>query len=207
MSHLRRAFGEGMDTGDIASLVGRPEEEVALVGKVLARGVNCPTTSSCGRLFDAVSCLCGVRDEITYEGQAAVELEMVADRNETGFYGVEVQSDGDRLVLRTGPLLRQIVADIRNGIDRSVISARFHGWVATGLLEFARRLRDRSGIGTVALSGGCFQNEILLRRSRANLVENRFDVVINRAVPANDGGISYGQVVVAAARVADDKRS
>lgn len=205
VSHLRSAFADELKVDEIARLVGRPEKDVALVSTLLARHVNCPMTSSCGRLFDAVSSLCGVRDEITYEGQAAIELEMVAHPEETGSYPVAVEEDGESLVLRTEPLLRQIVRDLRAGTDRGVIAARFHNWLAAGLLEFARRLHRRYGIRTVALSGGCFQNEILLQRTRAHLLEEGFEVLINRVVPANDGGVSFGQAVVAAARVSDDE--
>ncbi len=204
VSHLRHAFGTELDTRDIVALVGRSEREVDLVSTLLARGVNCPVTSSCGRLFDAVSSLCRVRNEITYEGQAAIELEMVADEAEAGSYPVVVEDCDGMLILRTEQLLRQLVREIKSGVDRSVISARFHNWMAAGLVEFALRLRDRYRIGVVALSGGCFQNEILLRRARTGLLENGFKVLINRVVPANDGGISFGQAVVAAARDLDD---
>jgi hydrogenase maturation protein HypF len=205
VSHLRHAFRTEMDTRDIVAMVGRSETEVALVSTLLARGVNCPATSSCGRLFDAVSSLCRVRDEITYEGQAAIELEMVADEAEAASYPVAIEDCDGMLVLRTEQLLRGLVRDIRTGVDRSIISAKFHNWMAAGLVEFALRLRDRYRIGVVALSGGCFQNEILLRRVRTGLLENGFEVLINRVVPANDGGISFGQAVVAGARVVDDR--
>jgi hydrogenase maturation protein HypF len=204
VSHLRHAFGTELDTRDIVGLVGRPETEVDLVSTLLARGVNCPVTSSCGRLFDAVSSLCRIRGEITYEGQAAIELEMVADEAEAGSYPVVIEDRDGMLILMTGKLLRRLVGDIRTGLDRSIISAKFHNWLAAGLVELALRLRDKCGTGVVALSGGCFQNEILLRRVRAGLLENGFEVLINRVVPANDGGISFGQAVVAAARVLDD---
>jgi hydrogenase maturation protein HypF len=199
VSHLKHAFGDGIETSELAKLVRRSEKEIALISEMLGRHINTPVTSSCGRLFDAISCMCGVRDEVTYEGQAAIELEMAADEGEGGSYQTVIESEAGSLVLRTAPMLTDLLNDIRNGTARGVISARFHNWLAAGLLEFALKLRESRGIGTVALSGGCFQNEILLRRTRARLVENGFEVLINRVVPPNDGGISFGQAVVAAA--------
>jgi hydrogenase maturation protein HypF len=206
LSHLVNAFGDGLGNLDLVGLLGQGSSEIETVLSMLNRGVNCPITSSCGRLFDAVSSLCGVRDKVTYEGQAAIELEMTIDEAETGTYGVEIEECKGSLVIAAGALIRAIVEDLRAGVGRGTVGAKFHNWVVKSLVETAREVRRRNGLDIVALSGGCFQNEILLRRTYAALEAEDFKVIINRRVPANDGGISFGQVVVAAAGAVDNKQ-
>ena len=205
LSHLRNAFGETLGEVDLERLLGRDGKAIEIVLAMLERDVNCPVTSSCGRLFDAVSCLCGIRGEVSYEGQAAIELEMVADESERGLYSIAVEDMGDKVVIQTKQLLREIVADRVEGASAPTVGARFHNWLVASLCEVALRLRRRLGIGTVALSGGCFQNAILLWSLKRQLLEKDFDVMINRMVPANDGGISFGQAVVAAAVIKDNQ--
>ncbi len=187
----------------LASLLVRPSEEVRVVRQALKKRINCPVTSSCGRLFDAVSALCGVRRRVSFEGQAAIELEMVLDETETGSYGVDV-SEGDPLIIRAAPLIASVVRDLEKGVEPGRVSARFHNWLVDSLLLAALRLREKEGLATVALSGGCFQNAYLLKNLKDALSESDFDVIINKLVPANDGGISFGQVVVARALLGDD---
>lgn len=204
LSHLRNAFGEDLKKLDLPELLRQDAKPIDILLRMLDKGVNCPVTSSCGRLFDTVSCLCGVRDKVSYEGQAAIELEMAAEEGEAAPYTVAVETVDDMITITTKALIREIVDDLRNGKERGKVSARFHSWLAASLLEVAVMLRERHGTRTVALSGGCFQNEILLRLLRDRLTDRGFDVIINRQVPANDGGICFGQVVVAAATLADD---
>ncbi len=182
----------------LAALLGRPVDEVRIVRAALEKGINSPVTSSCGRLFDAVSALCGVRRSVTFEGQAAIELEMALDESEGRAYPVEIAAEAP-LVIRTAPVIAGVVRDLARGIDHGRVSARFHNWLVEALKEAARRLGRSEGLRTVALSGGCFQNAYLLDKLRAALSESGFEVIINKQVPANDGGISFGQVVVARA--------
>jgi hydrogenase maturation protein HypF len=199
LSHVANSYGDDLDTLDLEGLLARDPGELQTVLQMLKQGVNSPLTSSCGRLFDAVSSLCRVRDRVSYEGQAAIELEMIADEAETGSYPVEIQDRDDKLVILAAALIRSIVGDLLKGAPAGTVSGRFHNWVSGSLVETALKVRERHGISVVALSGGCFQNEILLKRTRSALEREGFDVVINRLVPANDGGISFGQAVVAAA--------
>ncbi len=199
LSHLHGAYDGRLDELDLEGLLRPDKEDIAIVRDMLAKGVNCPVTSSCGRLFDAVSCLCGIRNEVTYEGQAAIELEMAADRGVVESYPVDVRQEDGNLIIGTGRLIRGLVEDLRAGERPGAASARFHNWVKASLVKAAETLRQTHRISIVALSGGCFQNEILLGDLRAQLRERDFDVIINEKVPANDGGISFGQVVVAAA--------
>lgn len=201
VSHIANAYGDDTGTLDLAALLGRDQKEIRTLRSMLERNLNCPVTSSCGRLFDAVSAMCGIRDRISFEGQAAIELEMAARPGVEDAYPVRIDESGGDLVISPVPMLKEVLWDIGQGIDKGVISARFHNWVANSLVEVAVAIREKSGIGIAALSGGCFQNELLLERTRNLLRRKGFDVIINTWVPANDGGISFGQVVVAAARL------
>jgi len=169
-----------------AALAARPGwDEVSALART---GVASPLTSSVGLLFDAVAALCGLRSEITYEGQAAIELEAACDAAERGAYAF-----GPALDAR--PTVAAVVDDIARGTDAGVIAARFHNALAAAT---ARALLER-GPDTVVLSGGVFANRRLLSRTRALLVEAGVRVLVPERLPPGDGGISYGQAAVAAA--------
>ena len=163
------------------------------------RGVNSPPTSSAGRLFDAAAAVLGVRDAINYEGQAAVELEQLADPAETGAYPAALEA-GEPFRVRGADLLHGIIDDLTSGVPAPVIAARFHHGVAALIEAGCLAMRDRYGLGTVALSGGVFQNLLLLHATVSRLEARGFGVLVHSRVPCNDGGISLGQAVVAAAR-------
>ena len=163
------------------------------------RGVNSPLTSSAGRLFDAIAALLGVRDAVNYEGQAAIELEQLADPNERGAYHAAIEATVPFRV-RSTDLVRAAVADLTAGVSTPVISARFHNGMAALVEAGCLLIRDRHGLDTVALSGGVFQNLVLLERVVSILEAHGFRVLTHSRVPCNDGGISLGQAVVAAAR-------
>jgi hydrogenase maturation protein HypF len=163
------------------------------------RGINSPLTSSAGRLFDAVAAILGVRDEVNYEGQAAIELEQRVEPGETGAYRAGI-TGGDVLVASGADLIRAVAADLTAGVGAGVIAARFHNGVAALIEDCCTLLRDQTGLGTVALSGGVFQNLLLARATVDRLTAAGFTVLTHSRVPCNDGGISLGQAVVAAAR-------
>jgi hydrogenase maturation protein HypF len=162
------------------------------------RGVNAPLTSSAGRLFDAAAALLGMRDTVHYEGQAAIELEQLADVHERGAYRARVEP-GETFAVHGADLIAAIVADLRAGVAREVIAARFHGGVTALIEEGCTLLRERSGLDTVALSGGVFQNLLLLNGAVSRLKSRGFRVLVHSRVPCNDGGISLGQAVIASA--------
>ncbi|MDA3625202.1 carbamoyltransferase HypF [Saccharopolyspora sp. WRP15-2] len=165
----------------------------------LARdGHHAPPASSAGRLFDAVAAIVGVRDAINYEGQAAIELEQLAADGEPGCYPVSI-SGGPVLRVRGADLVRSVVEDLRAATPVPVIAARFHNGLAAAVVEVCVRLRQSTGIGTAALSGGVFQNVLLLRRVVEMLRRKDFRVLLHSQVPANDGGISLGQAAIAGA--------
>ncbi|MGH3774485.1 MAG: carbamoyltransferase HypF [Pseudonocardiaceae bacterium] len=179
-------------------LVRRNAQQWDAVLAMAGRGVNAPLTSSAGRLFDAVAAILGVRDSINYEGQAAVELEQRADLTEKGSYPAEV-TEGPALHLHGADLVRAVVADLRAGVPREVIATRFHHGVADAIVRVCLMLREATGVGAAALSGGVFQNVLLLERTVAGLERAGFRVLTHSRVPPNDGGISLGQVAIAAA--------
>ncbi len=178
-------------------LVRRNAEQWDAVLAMAARGVNAPLTSSAGRLFDAVAAILGVRDSINYEGQAAVELEQQADLTERGSYPAAV-TEGSALHLHGADLVHAVVADLRAGVPREVIATRFHHGVADAIVRVCLMLQEATGVGVAALSGGVFQNVLLLERTVAGLEQAGFRVLTHSRVPPNDGGISLGQVAIAA---------
>ncbi|HEY8482738.1 MAG TPA: carbamoyltransferase HypF [Spirillospora sp.] len=171
----------------------------AAICAMARRGVNAPLTSSMGRLFDAVAAVLGVRDRVRYEGQAAIELEQCAAASETTAYRACIR-DGKPFTVAGADLVDAVVADLRAGVPVPVIAARFHNGVAALIVDAAVRLRDATGLETVALSGGVFQNMFLLERAVSGLTGEGFEVLTHHRVPPNDGGISLGQAAVAIAR-------
>jgi hydrogenase maturation protein HypF len=181
-------------------VASRNEAHWANVVAMARRGINAPLTSSAGRLFDAVAALLGVRDSVNYEGQAAIELEQLADPAEPGAYRAAIAT-GDVLSIAGVDLVRAAAEDMAVGVAREKIATRFHNGVAALIADCCELLRERTGLGTVALSGGVFQN-LLLLDGVVGLLESRgFKVLTHSRVPCNDGGISLGQAVIAAARL------
>jgi hydrogenase maturation protein HypF len=199
-AHLDAAFGGGGAIPRDLAVLGRQGRRWEHVLAAARAGINAPLTSSAGRLFDAVSSLIGVRDVVTYEGQAAVELENVADPNESGTYTVSIH-DGPVAVVDVGSLVRSLVEDMQAGATVPVLAARFHNALADVVLVVCRRLRDAHGLATVALSGGVFQNALLVSRCLDRLEADGFSVLTHREVPPNDGGISLGQAAITAAQL------
>jgi len=190
--------------GDDFSLDGLPlgdikPAEIEIIKQQLKQKINSPLASSAGRLFDAVSALAGVRGEIDYEAQAAIELEMLApDKiNKAGSYPFSIEGEGGMKVVKLKELLAAVVADVINKVPVAEISLKFHYTVANIIIEMCKLIADDSKIKRVGLSGGVFQNRLLLKLATAALKREGFEVLTHRLVPANDGGISLGQAVVA----------
>ena len=196
-AYLRAAFPGGPPPG--LDVVKRNERNWAAVTSMAGKGVNAPLSSSAGRLFDAVAALLSVRDTINYEGQAAVELEQLADPGETGSYRAEVTGQGPFCIEGAG-LVRAVTGELAEGAPAPLIAARFHNGVAALIEDGCVLAREQHGLDTVALSGGVFQNVIVAERAAARLAARGFRVLTHSRVPCNDGGISLGQAVVAGAR-------
>ncbi len=200
VAHLLAALGrEGLMETDIFSQL--PRERAALFSDMIEKQVNSPLTSSLGRLFDAAAAIAGVCRRATYEGQPAIEFEAAAARGVPDAYPWAVESHGDELIIDPAPLVRAVAEDAAAGVNAGIISARFHNGVAEFLAEAAGKAREMTGLGVVALSGGVFQNEYLLKRLAALLGRRRFRVLVHRETPTNDGCIALGQASVAAGRV------
>lgn len=198
LSHLREAYGE--DLPALACFSSVPAEEFGLVRQALVKGLNAPLASSCGRLFDAVAALLGVRSVASFEGQAAMELEMLADRSETAPYPFGLKMEDGMLVFDPRPLIRAIVESVGSGEDSARSAGRFHATLAEMVRQVCLVLRARRGLNTVALSGGVFQNALLMTMVRKRLERADFTVLTHSLVPPNDGGIALGQAVVAGER-------
>jgi hydrogenase maturation protein HypF len=183
-----------------ADLLGRiPASARRTVFQMAHRGINAPLTSSAGRLFDAVAALAGLRDVNGYEGHAAMELEAAAAGADAEPYPLPLVEAGDGLVWDSGVMIRAVVDDVRARVPRDRISARFHAGLAEAIANGCRHARAEGGPTSVALSGGCFQNRLLLDLTRARLRRDRFRVRTNHRVPPNDGGVGLGQAAVAIA--------
>jgi len=197
---LALAYGHAL-TGafpDVPALAGVSPGELGLLQAQLDRRVNTPLSSSCGRLFDAVAALCGVRGEVSYEAQAAMELEALAAGAGGGLaaYPFAIEA-GEPRVIRLGEAWRATVADLRRGADVATIGWRWHRTVAEIALAMCQAMRAETGLTTVALSGGCFQNRLLAALLLPLLEGDGFAVLTHHQVPCNDGGVALGQAVVA----------
>ena len=201
LSYLRDTFGAETIPADLPLWNEVPPKKAELVLAMLARGIQTVDTSSCGRLFDAVASILGLRQEINFEGQAAIELEMGATEKVEESYPFEIDC-GEPWQIDMRPAIQSIVRDFRQARQATgEIAARFHNTMAAVIVEVCRRLRQQEHLQRVCLSGGTFQNMLLLKRAANALRNCGFEVFLHARVPPNDGGISLGQAVIANARV------
>ncbi len=216
---LTAAYGELPDLR-LGFLQRLDRDAWTVLERAVEQGVNAPLCSSAGRLFDAVATIAGLRDEAEYEGQPAIELEgeaarvldpvdgplpepwpfEVADARLEDREGYELEPARDGFEIRFTPAIRAIAGALADGGEVPTVAARFHATVVAAIVAGVERARERTGLGTVALSGGTFQNAIVLERSIDALIRTGFEVHINERVSPNDGGIALGQAAVAASR-------
>jgi hydrogenase maturation protein HypF len=194
-AYLLEAFGDKAMELDWTKR--RDPQKCGVLKKMMGKKVNSPLTSSMGRLFDAVSSLLSVRDTVNYEGQAAIELEMAADPGVKEEYPFEIRETQGLMIIDPTGMVREIVGDLIRGDTPSRISGKFHRTVARLVVETCSRIRSESGLDRVVLSGGVFQNTLLLALVFDRLKEAGFRVYTHHLVPTNDGGISLGQAVIA----------
>ncbi len=183
-----------------SSLLTVAPDKKQLIGQMMAKGLNCPRTSSCGRLFDAVSALLGLCLMSDYEGQAAMLLEqqatLAAGRQEVSAYPLTFgEEDGVRLI-ESAPLAALICRDLAGGVAKSVIARRFHFWLVESLCEILNVVRQQTRLSEVVLSGGCMQNKLLFETLAEQLRTAGFSVHAGELAPMNDGGISLGQAFI-----------
>jgi hydrogenase maturation protein HypF len=183
-----------------------------ILEKMIEKRINSPLTSSMGRLFDGVSSLIGLRDRVSYEGQAAIELEMIIEekngnRNEEKNgnrnknkekYGYEYEITGDRcFIIDHGKIIEGVIDDLHSNVPKKMISLKFHNTVAEMIAEVCEKISEIYGLSEVVLSGGVFQNRFLLSKTFNLLTDRKLRVHVHHQVPTNDGGISLGQTVIA----------
>ena len=174
-----------------------PQGHVRVVRRMISSGVNTVRTSSCGRLFDAVASIVGLRQEVNFEGQAAIELEMISEEGCAERYPYGIDGDGPWQV-DFRPAIESIARQVSSGAPRGQMAAKFHNTLAEATVEVCRRIGTETGLRRVCLSGGTFQNVRLLGTTVAGLRSRGFEVFLHALVPPNDGGIALGQAAVAA---------
>ena len=201
ISYLHDALGDAFWDLDLPVLKQNDTQKLKIMVEMIQKGINCPPTSSLGRLFDGVAAIIGIRNQVNFEGQAAMELEMLAADDIDSIYDVEwlMEKKGGIQIL-PAPIIRGVVEDVQNGLSISQISIKFHKTLIALFSEICAGVRRDSQLNRVVLSGGCFQNDILLSGMIHELASRDFEVFAHRRVPTNDGGISLGQAMVAASR-------
>ncbi|HUL33649.1 MAG TPA: carbamoyltransferase HypF [Candidatus Eisenbacteria bacterium] len=202
LSYLVKHYGKEIEKLELPFLAGMDSGKLQVVLQMIEREIHSPRTSSCGRLFDAVAALLGLRGTVNYEAQAAIELEMAArDSSSEGAYPLDMNFQAGTWQIGTKSLFEWLLRDIRKQANVSDMSRKFHNGLALVFVDLGERIRDKTGINRVCLSGGCFLNALLLETMIAELRERAFEVFFHTEVPAGDGGISLGQAVIAAHRV------
>jgi hydrogenase maturation protein HypF len=200
VSYLRDALGKDPFSLSLPGWDGIPEKKIEIVTSMMQRGLNTVQTSSCGRLFDAVASIMGLRHEVNYEGQAAIELEVAVLEGISESYPFEIGATSPwEIDMR--PAIERLVQEIQMKVSVSLMAAKFHNTLVAVIVEVCRRLRETDGLNLVCLSGGTFQNAYLLERVIPALRVRGFEVYLNSKVPTNDGGIALGQAAVANAIV------
>ncbi len=197
LSYLKTSYGKDFYIPAHKWLKGVATHKFSLINTLIEKKINSPLTSSVGRLFDAVASIIGLRDKVNYEGQAAIELEMAASKQEKRDYPFEIFSRGEELIIDPCPIVRAVIDDLNRGKERDIIAARFHNSLSSIILKVCQLLRESRGLNRVALSGGVFQNMYLLERVISLLRTAGFEAYTHQYVPTNDGGICLGQAIIA----------
>jgi len=200
-SYLKRHYDKNLSTLDLPFLRCVDTRRLQVVQQMIDREIHSPHTSSCGRLFDAVAALVGIRSTVNYEAQAAIELEMAAHGStDESAYPFDLIRDGAHWQIGTYSLFQSLLRDLRQGEGVTNISRRFHAGLAEVFVQLSEKIREQAKLNRVCLSGGCFQNLLLFELLRNGLHAKSFEVYFHSEVPAGDGGISLGQALVAANR-------
>jgi hydrogenase maturation protein HypF len=201
VSYLHMHFAENLWDLEIPFVRELDRRQVAVLVRMAQRGVNSPLTSSCGRLFDAVSALAGIRKRVNYEAQAAIEFEAaIAGEGEGAVYPFELRADGSGWIIDTRPLFAALLNDLNCGVPAGIVSRRFHEGFVDVLARVVKLIHAKTGLQNICLSGGSFQNVFLLEHLKRRLEAEGLNVFTHSEVPCGDGGLSLGQALVAAHR-------
>ena len=199
IGYLYHTFGNDLFDLDIPFLQKIDKKRIKTLVQMISAKINSPLTSSMGRLFDAVAAITGIRNNITYTGQAAMELESISGNQNKKLYKY-VWDNNEIISIDVRPVIRGIVLDLEKRIDPSIIGCKFHNTLIKMLADVCSIIKNRTGLNRVALSGGVFLNKILSTGLTNALKSNDFKVFTHCLTPANDGGLALGQAVVAAAK-------
>jgi hydrogenase maturation protein HypF len=200
VSFLFRHFGRDFLKLEIPFAKTLDINKTELLLRMMQQKINSPLTSSCGRLFDAVAALAGVRQTVNYEAQAAIELEMAINGQGNDAYSLSVEQNSEPWIIGTRPLFEAMIGDIASGVPVGIMSLRFHNGLVNTFAKIAEGLRIKTGLNRVCLSGGTFHNVYLSGKLERSLTARNFEVFTQREVPAGDGGLSLGQAMVGARR-------
>ncbi len=198
VSYLQDAVGSNFQEWSVPGLKDIAPEKLTTVSTMITKQINAPLTSSLGRLFDGVAAILGIRSHVKFEGQAAMELEMLSDGRADGLYEFEWQKD-QVFQVPPAPIIRGVLTDLQRGVSIAQIGAKFHYTLIRLFADVCVAIRKDSGLDRVVLSGGVFQNATLLSGLKRALEQHRFKVYTHEQVPCNDGGLALGQAVIAAA--------
>ncbi|MFH2046924.1 MAG: carbamoyltransferase HypF [Pseudomonadota bacterium] len=197
VSYLYQAYGENLLELPLQFIKKLEPNKIDILLKMIRQKVNSPLTSSCGRLFDGVAALIGLRDVIDFEGQAAMDLEMIQGCEKSSCYPIETINNNGIYLIRHQPIIKGIVEDIKKGKTGAQISRRFHLTLIEIFTRICCKVRAESALEKVVLSGGVFQNRTILTGLEEQLKQRGFKVYSNALIPTNDGGLSLGQAVAA----------
>jgi hydrogenase maturation protein HypF len=203
-SLLRAACGDSWAGAARKAGILPQDKPPELLERILGSRINPLRTTSLGRVFDGVAALLGLRRRVSFEGQAAMELEALAGAAAGSLLPFAIREDGDVLLLDLFPAIRAIAEALARGESGKDLAASFHRTLAASFTALAERIREGAGLGRTALSGGCFQNRRLLEECTDSLTRAGFAVLRHRLVPPNDGGVALGQAIVAAARAREE---
>ena len=201
VSMLKEAYHD--QWADVASLLGIVPRGFAYdnLEHIMRAGMNSPLTSSLGRLFDGVASLLDIRRSVNFEGQAAMGLESAAQPGKGDILPYTIFNEGETSILDLSPAVKSLVEGSLAGMDVKALASSFHATLIASFVDMAEILRDNTGLDRVALSGGCFQNRILLEGCAVELERSGFSVFTHHRVPTNDGGVSLGQALIAGTRM------
>lgn len=200
LSLLQRTFGRGLFDLPLPMLERHTRGDIDLALRMMERAINAPLTSGCGRLFDGVSALLGVRDRVRFEGEAAMELERLLpdDWRSGDCYPFDADETPGGVIIESAPMIHALVVDIAAGIPAGVCAAKFHNGIVRAVVSVVLRLREATGIRTIVMAGGCFLNRHLSEGIEDALERAGCTVLLPEQLPVGDAGISLGQAIVAA---------
>ena len=196
VSYLYGAYGRDLFNRRLPFLEKLNQSKLNIMVEMIEKDINSPGTSSLGRFFDGIAAMVGLRNHVAFEGQAAMELEMMADASTGDLYETAWSSE-DTVQIDPRPIITGVVKDIEKGVSSSIVSGKFHATLMAMFTDLCQVIGKKTGISQIALSGGCFQNAILLAGLTRRLRDRGFHVLTHERVPANDGGIALGQAVIA----------